>query len=151
MITANLDRFEHVFGHEADIPFDRQIIDDIIRNRKVLENELFVDRLLKALGIDKGNLTPKGNYAKIDQCFQASSYYPPHSEPELRELHKRISSTRAPDNQKQSLLYYIRKDFPNCDHQAAEELTQKFYLPEKYKILIDGLWLIDRLKFEVAI
>lgn len=47
-------------------------------------------------------------------------------------------------------MYYLRKEFPYPSRQAAEDLAKKFYLPEKYRILIDGLWFLDRLKFEVA-
>jgi len=54
----------------------------------------------------------------------------------------------SPDHHKLSLLYYILKD---CIHfpDAAEKFAEKYYLPDKYRTYIEGLWHLDRLKFEV--
>lgn len=49
----DFDQFEAVFGFKSDVAYNQQTIDDIIRHRRKLDNALFVDRLLKALGIDK--------------------------------------------------------------------------------------------------
>lgn len=62
-------------------------------------------------------------------------------------------SSNSPDHYKQSVLYYILKDLVHSKKQPAQQPAQSFakacYLPEKYKMFIDGLWLLDRLKFEV--
>lgn len=50
----DFEQFEQVFGSKADIDYRQQIIDEICHHRQLLENELFIDRLLKTLGIDKG-------------------------------------------------------------------------------------------------
>ena len=47
------DDFEAVFGVRPDAAYNQETIEDIVRNRHALENMLFVDRLLVALGIDK--------------------------------------------------------------------------------------------------
>lgn len=49
-----LDDFDAIFAFKPDLEYDPQVVDQILRNRRALENELFIDRLLKAFGIDKG-------------------------------------------------------------------------------------------------
>ena len=80
---------------------------------------------------------------------EASRFYPPKSGLELRKLHERIIGSASPDHHKLAILYYVRKDFPNTGRQAAEKLAKTFHLPEKYRIFVDGLWFLDRFKFEV--
>lgn len=48
-----IDTFEAVFGSNPEVAYNQNTIEDIARNRRALENLLFVDRLLKALGIEK--------------------------------------------------------------------------------------------------
>lgn len=50
----DFDDFEVVFGSSPNAAYEKETQDQISRNRQLLENELFVDRLLKALGIPKG-------------------------------------------------------------------------------------------------
>ena len=45
--------FEAIFSFNLDITYDQKTINEIYHNRGSLENELFVDRLLKAFGIGK--------------------------------------------------------------------------------------------------
>ena len=47
----DFEDFEAVFGSELDLVFHR---DDIRKHRNALEGELFVDRLLRAIGIPNG-------------------------------------------------------------------------------------------------
>ena len=49
------EQFELVFGERPDVAYDKTTIDRILRNRRTLENELFFDRLLKALGVSQGS------------------------------------------------------------------------------------------------
>lgn len=53
-IMGDFEKFEHVFGSKTDNTYHQRTIDDINHNRQALENELFIDRLLRTLGIDKG-------------------------------------------------------------------------------------------------
>ena len=49
----DLAEYEAVFGEGPGTAYEPQIIDQVIHNRRILDDELFVDRLLKALGIKK--------------------------------------------------------------------------------------------------
>ena len=49
--------FDSIFSFRPDIAYDQQTLDQISKNRQSLENELFIDRLLKALGIEKREMT----------------------------------------------------------------------------------------------
>ena len=81
---------------------------------------------------------------------EATRLYPPKSGSELRKLHEQIIKSSSPDHHKLAVLYYIRRDFPSSGRQAAEKFTKTFNLPGRYKILVDGLWYLDRSKFEVS-
>ncbi len=54
--------FEAVFSFQSDIAYDQRTIDKICKNRGLLANELFVDRLLKAIGIEKRKLSSASRY-----------------------------------------------------------------------------------------
>ena len=85
----------------------------------------------------------------ISVLAEASRLYPPRSGSDLKKLFEKIVSSASPDHHKLAVFYYIRKDFPNPGRQAAEKLAKTHQLPGKYKILVDGLWFLDRSKFEV--
>ncbi|MCJ1404084.1 hypothetical protein MMC11_007309 [Xylographa trunciseda] len=127
------EEFDAIFGSEPDLAYHEQTIHDIQKYRRLLENELFFDRLLKAVGID-----------------QASKLYPPRSNNDLRILFDQITSSTSPDHQKQSLVYYILRDLPP-KKKSAEAFAESSYLPEKYQTFIDGIWFLDRLKLERAL
>ena len=46
--------FDVGFGSEADLAYHQKTIDQINMNRRLLENELFFDKLLRAIGITQG-------------------------------------------------------------------------------------------------
>ena len=50
----DFDDFEVVFGKSSNIAYEKSAAGDIKQRRISLENDLFIDRLLKALGIQKG-------------------------------------------------------------------------------------------------
>ena len=50
----DFDDFEAVFGKSSNIAYEKSAVGDIKQRRGSLENDLFIDRLLKALGIHKG-------------------------------------------------------------------------------------------------
>ena len=81
---------------------------------------------------------------------EATRLYPPKSGAELRKLHEHIIRSASPDHHKLAVLYYIRKDFPSSDEEAAEEFADTFHLPGRYKILVDGLWYLDRSQLIVS-
>ncbi|MCJ1437680.1 hypothetical protein MMC27_007067 [Xylographa pallens] len=142
------EEFDAVFGAEPSLAYQEQLLHSIHKHRRLLENELFFDRLLKAVGIDQGTspllehiLTPEALTRK------ASKLYPPRSNNDLRILFDRITSSTSPDHQKQSLVYYILRDLPS-DRTSAEAFAEISYLPDKYQTFIDGIWYLDRLKLE---
>ena len=47
--------FDLVFGGQVDLTYDRKTSEKILKNRRLLENVLFFDRLLSALGIPDGS------------------------------------------------------------------------------------------------
>ena len=55
-LMADFYDFDDVFGSNPNIAYDEQSRAKIHHNRQLLENELFIDRLLKALGVRKGML-----------------------------------------------------------------------------------------------
>ena len=139
--------FEAVFGAKPDLAYQSQTIEQIVRNRRSLENELFFDRLLTAVKIDQGILTTARPY-HVCSLVLASNLYPPRSNQDLRNLCRLILASASPDHQKQSLIYYILKDIPNSS-QSAEVFARSSFMPNKYQIFIDGIWFLDRLMFEV--
>ena len=50
----DFDDFEVVFGNSSNIAYEKSVAADIKQRRRSLENELFIDRLLKALGVQDG-------------------------------------------------------------------------------------------------
>ena len=62
MMGIDLAEYEAVFGEGPGTAYTQQTIDRIVRNRRILEDELFVDRLLKALGIKKRGLIASVSY-----------------------------------------------------------------------------------------
>ena len=49
-----VDDFEVVFGNNSNVAYEKPAANDIRQRRRSLENELFIDRLLKALGVLRG-------------------------------------------------------------------------------------------------
>ena len=50
----DFDDFEIVFGNSSTIAYEKSTAGDIEQRRHSLEDELFIDRLLKALGVQNG-------------------------------------------------------------------------------------------------
>lgn len=130
----DFDDFEVVFGNNSNIAYEKPAVDDTKQRRRSLENELFIDRLLKALGVQK-----------------VSKSYPAESHENLRLLHGQIISSSSPDHHKHSALYYLLKDLQKYSHQSPRDFANLSYLPGKYRTFIDGIWHLDRLEFEKAL
>lgn len=54
--------FDAVFGSALDLAYQGSTIDEINKHRRSLENELFFDRLLKAIGIEQGMMSSSLDY-----------------------------------------------------------------------------------------
>ncbi|KAL8973738.1 MAG: hypothetical protein Q9197_002025 [Variospora fuerteventurae] len=126
--------FEELFSFDPIFAYNEQTVNKILKCRRSMENELFIDRLLKTLGIEQGH-----------------DLYPPRSNQDLRDLHQQIIDSPSPDHHKQSVLYYILKDMPDRDAQPAVDFAKAVFLPERYRIFMDGIWNLDRAKFAQAV
>lgn len=58
----DFDDFEVVFGNSPNIAYEKSVAGDIKQRRRSLENELFIDRLLKALGVQNGLLYTRNGF-----------------------------------------------------------------------------------------
>ena len=150
----DFDDFEAVFGNNSNIAYETAVANDITKRRCSLENELFIDRLLKALGVQKGATHIQNKcIRKFDLTDEftrsVSESYPAKSHEDLRLLHEQIISSSSPDHHKHSALYYLLKDLQKYSHQSPRDFANASYLPGKYRTFIDGIWHLDRLEFEV--
>lgn len=133
--------FYTVFGEELDVVYDNKLINRIIRNRRIFEDELFIDRSLKALGIkrrqSKANILQLELTAEADGHGIAHKLYPPHSNTDLERLHQSVIQSDHPDHQKQSIIYYLLKGLPEHEQiLTADDFASQCYLPEKCEYLI---------------
>ncbi|KAJ5161054.1 hypothetical protein N7492_006446 [Penicillium capsulatum] len=130
---AQWEDFNHIFSFNKKYSYDAKTFDQIISNRRALENRLFADRLLGLLGI-------KG----------VTKAYPPKTNADLRSLVHHIVSSGLDIHHRQALIYYILKDCRSAP-EAASQFAQSCHLPEKYRLFIEGLWNMDRLELRRAI
>ncbi|KAL8928499.1 MAG: hypothetical protein Q9208_001733 [Pyrenodesmia sp. 3 TL-2023] len=132
----NYDDFEEVFAFDPLFAYGEQTINKILKCRaRSIGHELFMDRLLKTLGLDEAN-----------------DLYPPRSNQDLRDLHLQIIESPSPAHHKQSVLYYILKDIPHKDvHSSASAFAKAVFLPERYRIFMDGIYHLDRAQFPKAL
>jgi hypothetical protein len=144
------EEFDQTFHFNKDFAYDAKIADQIVANRRALDNQLFVDRLLSLLGVNAGSYfsAPKWIEAQSTHNNPVQRLYPSRSNSDLRNLYKQIVSSHAPSHHKQAIVYYILKDC-RVGSDASMLFARKCHLPEKYKLFIDGLWQLDRLELRV--
>ncbi|KAI9368549.1 nuclear pore complex assembly-domain-containing protein [Aspergillus egyptiacus] len=130
---APWEEFDAIFHFNKNFTYDGKVIEQILSNRRALENQLFADKLLELLGVPA-----------------VTKLYPPISNSDLRSLVRHIVSSELDIHQKQSLIYYILKDC-RAPNDVAAQFARRCHLPEKYRLFIDGLWNLDRLEFKRAI
>jgi len=79
--------------------------------------------------------------------------YPPKGDTGLRSLHKQICESKVSLQHKLSVLYYLLLDHDDAfgtHSQLAQGLADEWGLPQKYQILMRGLWHMDRKEFKVS-
>ncbi|KAE8145629.1 hypothetical protein BDV25DRAFT_133622 [Aspergillus avenaceus] len=130
---APWENFNSVFAFNKNIVYDGKVIEQILSNRRALDNQLFADRLLGLLGVKA-----------------VTKVYPPRSNADLRTLFDHIVSSPLDIHHKQALIYYLLKDC-RAPNDPAAQFSRRFHLPEKYRLFIEGLWNLDRLEFRRAI
>ncbi|KAI9739721.1 MAG: hypothetical protein M1834_006440 [Cirrosporium novae-zelandiae] len=125
--------FEVVFCFNPNYQYDQKTIETISSNRRALE-QLFFDRLLQVLGVK-----------------ESRSLYPPRTNALLRDLHNAIVTSSAQVHHKQALLYYILRDCRSKHPDVDKSFIQQQYLPERYRIFIDGIYYMDTFDFKKAL
>ena len=68
--------FEAVFGAKPDLAYQQLLIEQIIRCRRSLENELFFDKLLNAVKIDQGIFYRHGTVQQVLTSIRFKSVPP---------------------------------------------------------------------------
>lgn len=149
----NFEDFEGLFQFDPIFAYNEQTINKIRKCRRSMDNELFIDRLLTTLGIAQGlHTSPSPCCPQLTVSLGvALSLYPPPSNQDLRDLHLQIIESPSPDHHKQSVLYYILKDIAEKDAQHASAFAKAVFLPERYRIFMDGIWNLDRARFAKAL
>ncbi|KAK4192230.1 protein ELYS [Podospora australis] len=136
----DISHFTAVFPTDGPMPYDDASVRQIATYRKSFDGVLFIDRVLRALGISEGKQP-----------------YPPRSENALRTLHQQIvsSPSAATQSAKLSVLFYILLDYDDVRgsrlSQLAESMAEEFGLPRSYQILMRGLWHMDRAEYKFAL
>ncbi|KAH7322648.1 nuclear pore complex assembly-domain-containing protein [Stachybotrys elegans] len=132
---ANYRDFSQVFPPNLEFAYGRDIVHSIETHRKTLDGVLFIDRVLKALGLSK---------AKI---------YPPKNDAALRQLHQQICEASMSTHHKLSLFYYVLLDFDTVNSRLlpSEKFSSQFGLPMSYYTFMKGLWHMDREQFATAL
>ncbi|KAH6605813.1 elys-domaining containing [Trichoderma cornu-damae] len=127
--------FQKIFPAGAQVPYDRKRIHEIEARRKDLGGQLFIDRVLRALGITKNKV------------------YPPKNDNGVRQLHQQICESSMSMHHKLSLIYYVLLDFDTVDGQASlsETFASASSMPQKYEIFMKGLWYMDCQDFATAL
>lgn len=128
-------RFQEVFKPEWGSPYsDASFAKEIDVYRKSLNGILFIDRVLRAMGITK----PKS--------------YPPKGDNGLYNLHQQVCDSRHAAHHKLSVLYYILLDFDSLHGRGvfADTFALRFGVPKKYQLFMKGLWQMDRQQFSVC-
>jgi Nuclear pore complex assembly len=148
---SSWESFDLTFQFNRDLTYDKKLIDRINGNRRSLENQLFIDRLLGLMGVQAGmTMTVIARAINLLTSFfgTVQEAYPPKSNQDLRELYKQILRSSFPSHQKQAVIYSLLQDCRGST-EAINQFVRRCSLPEKYQLFIDGLWQLDRLEFRV--
>lgn len=77
--------------------------------------------------------------------------YPPKTDASLKQFHQAVCDANIAAHHKLSLFYYVLLDFDlaNGARSASERFAMKAGMPSNYKLVMNGLWHMDREEFEV--
>lgn len=146
-----------VFRPEWGTPYaNQEFVHEIEVFRKSFNGVLFIDRVLRALGITKCKpISPSAAKAAttppLTNPASLAKSYPPKGERGLYDLHQQICDSRSAVHHKLSVFYYILLDFDTLGGRTnyAENYAFHFSVPEKYKLFMKGLWQLDHQQFSV--
>ncbi|KAK3385060.1 nuclear pore complex assembly-domain-containing protein [Podospora didyma] len=129
-------QFQAAFPTDGLPPYETADLREIETFRKAFNGVLFIDRVLKALGIGEGRV------------------YPPKGANGLRTLHHQVCESKATSFHKLSVLFYLLLDIDDVrggQSHLADALAEESGLPQTYQILMRGLWHLDRKQFKFAV
>ena len=72
--------------------------------------------------------------------------YPPKATSFLRHFFEKILQSNIDRLRQHSFAYYLLRDF---DEERARKYAEKALMPEHFCRLMDGMWFLDQLWFEV--
>lgn len=149
----DFSQFQQVFKPEWGSPYSQEFVRETDTYRKRLNGALFIDRVLKALGITKREYAGQ-HHERMETDCPAAKAYPPKGENGLYQLHQQICDSHSSVHQKLSVFYYLLLDFN--EHLGAHTRTSfadifasRFAVPKKYETFMKGLWNMDRQQFSV--
>ncbi|KAK5061185.1 hypothetical protein LTR84_007727 [Exophiala bonariae] len=126
--------FDAVFQQKPDYALDQKTVENILRHRREFGDELFFDRIWKSIGLTQ----------------PSRKNYPARSNQDLRNVWSKIVQSPAPDEQKLALLYYVLLDCRGITG-VDNVFVRRTYLPQKYQLLVQGLWELDHSQFSKAL
>ncbi|KAK4131436.1 hypothetical protein BT67DRAFT_155632 [Trichocladium antarcticum] len=135
----DFSQFTAAFPTDGPKPYDQNGVREIETFRKTFDGVLFIDRVLKALGLGEA---------------PAGKAYPPRGDSGLRALHRQICESNVSAHAKLSVLYYLLLDYDElrgARSSLADSLAEESDLPQNYQILMRGLWHMDRKEFKFAL
>ncbi|PKS04947.1 hypothetical protein jhhlp_008313 [Lomentospora prolificans] len=134
MATFDYKDFSHVFGNARPFP-SRDFFQETETIRRKFDGTLFIDRVLKALGVGK------------------SKIYPAKTENALKALHQQVCDANMTMHHRLSIFYYVLLDFDYANKRSdfSEDFVASSGVPRKYQIFMKGLWLLDRHEFKAAL
>lgn len=124
--------FKNGFHSNPSLAPDRKQTEATLRHRDELGGTLFFDRIWTSLNLK-----------------HPTKSYPPKTSADQRNLLKTIIDAPVQDELKVALLYYVMRDTRNSALEASFLIGTK--LPEKYRLMVTGLWEMDHLQFQRAL
>lgn len=152
--------FSDVFvTEEGQLPYDRNLCQEIEAHRKHADGTLFIDRVLQALGIIRGEQNDFWTHFNQDkQLYPNTKFgaspakaYPPKNETALRQLHRLICDTGMALHHKLTIFYYMLLDYDDMynDVHVSENFASVSGMPANYQLFMKGLWYLDRQHYSV--
>ncbi|KAK9453940.1 nuclear pore complex assembly-domain-containing protein [Dipodascopsis uninucleata] len=124
------EQFVEIFP-ENRFPYSAQFRNHLQEQRSKLEGRLFFDVLS----------------SMIASVHNVQNLYPPRDLKDLHDLYLEIANSQSDILKKHCLLYYILKDY---DLRTADDYASDTLIPEGHRMLIDGVYALDRFMFSDA-
>ena len=151
----DFSQFAAAFPTDGPKPYDQNGVREIETFRKSFDGILFIDRVLKALGVGESAQRILSHIPfAITNSSPPGKVYPPRGDTGLRALHQQICDTKVSPHAKLSVFYYLLLDYDElrgAQSNLAEALSEESGLPKNYQLLMRGLWHMDHKEFKFAL